>query len=333
MNVFLSMAFAVLAWSVYPLITALALEDGIDPFALMFVVQVFATLGAVVFASAILKREGLFDAWLEIQTALPGRAWMTMVVAGAASALSHVFFIMALGMADKGAVSLIFETWPIMAIVATPFMVAKAWRKPDGGDYGLAMAGFAGIALMIAFDSDLGLADRLTGGDGKSFELTTLLGYILTLLAAYLTMVLNLTRADYALHFEPLRNRAASVFVAEAGVRGTASLLLLIVSLIAGTSFGGIGSGLAASAAIGVFIFALGGGMYTYALLNARSPNISLAFYMVPVLAVVWLTLAGESDLNLPMVLGGAAVVAVNIAIFFKNRNQADLALEAADTP
>jgi drug/metabolite transporter (DMT)-like permease len=71
---------------------------------------------------------------------------------------------------------------------------------------------------------------------------------------------------------------------------------------------------------IGFVVFVLGGAFYTYALLLSTSPTIHVLNYFVPVLAVIWLWIAGETTVNGGLVVGGVIVTLCNIYLVYAGR-------------
>jgi drug/metabolite transporter (DMT)-like permease len=70
---------------------------------------------------------------------------------------------------------------------------------------------------------------------------------------------------------------------------------------------------------IGIGIFAVGGGAFTYALLIAKNANISLFFYLVPISAVAWLVIFGESLLTVTMIVGGLITIGACVYLMYDN--------------
>jgi drug/metabolite transporter (DMT)-like permease len=71
---------------------------------------------------------------------------------------------------------------------------------------------------------------------------------------------------------------------------------------------------------VGFVVFVLGGTLYTYSLLLSQSPTIHVLNYFVPVLAVIWLWIAGEASINSGLFIGGAIVTVSHIYLVYAGR-------------
>ncbi len=313
MSVGLALAFNILMWSLYPLASIYTLDD-LNPFALMLAVQFIAYLGAMVFSFILLKRKNQLNEFVQLQRTISKDKLMIAFIAGACSGFSHAFFVLALTMANKGGVSILFESWPIIALILAPHMIDKDWNKSSWKDYSIAFIALIGVAVIILSDKDINWLQ------GEDWDIYALMAYMITLLASYMTALLAILRTNYAQVYEPLENDFAAVMLSEAIVRFFASICLAVVGIAFGMNLQVSMDQLPMLLLIGIGIFALGGSAYTYALLKAKNPNIVIFDYLIPIIAVVWLIMFGLTELTAWLAIG--SIITIGACAYLTYENQ-----------
>ncbi len=322
MKVFISMSVAVLFYSLYPIFATMQ-EKEPDPYITTLVIQSVAFLSAGFFVLLYLTRKKKLQACIELHKQLDPNVWLNILIAGACSAFLNLFFILALAMANKGGVSVIVEGWPILAVFMTPFMVNKVWDPIDKKDIFFGLIALIGVGLIVFSDKSLYPTDEEGAQTLFGLDSTTFLGYVFALLASYLTAVHSLTKANYSLALKDIKNSTTEVLLGEMLSRGLGTFIMIIVVFALGKQGNWSEEAITTGFLIGFFVILLAGASYTYAIMKARSPNVHIFYYMIPVLAVLWLYLAGLTEISTLLVFGGLLVVFSNIIIFFKNRKRA----------
>ena len=316
MKVAFYISITVFVWSLYPLLSVWALE-GTNAFTLLLVIQFAAFHGAAIFAATSLFARNQMSEYIAVQkeVILNGNGGLAIFIAGACSAFSHIFFILALSMANKNGVSLIFDIWPIIALFLAPHMIDKEWNKTSKRDYMIGVTALFGVGLVVLSDEKINWF--------KEGEWTTeaMLGYGMVLVATYLNAILNLIRTEYSQKLKKagLENPFAAVMVSEAIVRFVSVFFILICIFGMGLELAPPAENLWIMILIGVGIFAVGGGSFTYALLESKNANISLFFYLVPVFAVVWLVAFDMSPITPLMIFGGLITLAACAYLMYDN--------------
>ncbi|MCB9965329.1 MAG: hypothetical protein H6855_04520 [Rhodospirillales bacterium] len=316
MIVALPLALTIFVWSLYPLLSVWVLEE-VNSFTMMLLVQFFAFHGALFFALVSLIKNKQLKSYLQLQVKLGNDGWILVLVAGACSAATHIFFIFALQMANKNGISLVYDVWPLFALFFAPHMIDKQWNKTNPKDYLIGLVALGGVAMIVLSDENINWFHNET----LSFE--TIMAYGMVLLASYLAAVLNLTRTQYSRKLEQagLENSFAAVFISEMFARFVAVGFILLCIF-------GVGLEINTPTAqdvgilfiIGAGIFTIGGAAFTFALLKAKNANISLFFYMVPVFAVCWLVAFGESILTPTMLTGGVITLSACAYLMYRNK-------------
>ena len=303
MKVAIFVSLSVLMWSLYPLLSVWALNS-MNPFSMMLIVQFIAFHGALLLAIFALAKKRHVRKYFKLQQEMGSDGWMTIVIAGACSAFSHIFFVIALGMANKSGISLVFEIWPLLAVFFTPYMIDKEWKKTRRQDYLIGTIALVGVALIAFSDENIGWFQ-------EEWKLESILAYGMVILASYMTAILSLMRTQYAnkLQQRGLNNSFASVVISETLTRFIAVVFILIAIFGMGEELQAPTDNFGLLFIIGFGIFVIGGSSFSYAILKSKSPNIHLFYYLVPVFAVVWLVIAQESQVTFLMVTGGVITI------------------------
>lgn len=313
------MCLSVIIWSLYPLAATIGLKT-MGSFEMILVVYYFSGAGAILLAFFYLWQSKLLKQSIEIQKTLHKTAYIPIIVSGVSGVLCHSFFIIALTLAHKGGVSLLYESWPIIAVVATPFLMKKRWKEVSFKEFLVSIIALVGVAIIILSDEGIGLTMAKTHSLSDSVDYTALGGYILAFAGAYMCAILVVTKGTYSENFKTLKDDFAASIISEVFSRLISMVLMLIafVFLHQKLDFGSIHW--ASTFFIGFVVFVVGGALYTISLLKADRPTIQIIYYFVPVLAVVWLWLAGESSVNAGLFIGGAIILISNLYLDFASR-------------
>lgn len=323
MKVALSVATAILMWSLYPLLTSFALEE-ISAVSLVLATQAISAVIAIILTGYLLLRHRKLRQFVKIHRSLDGAVWLNILASGASSAFNHVLFAFAMGLAYQGGVALIYDSWPIMAVFMTPFLLQRQWDDLSARDYLLGLVAIVGIGFIVFSDQNMDVRALFSPREDGSFDYMSLLGYVLAALGGYMCALVVLTKPAVSLAFEDLRHRGLTVLISEVWSRsiGTALLLLAAWGMNETIAYTGTGLGFAFALAFGVLI--LGGGLQTYVLLKARNPNVSLFYYLIPLLGVFWLVVTGQITVNLAFLAGAVLVIGASVVLFWQNKRSRD---------
>ena len=306
------MSIAVLIWSLYPLGVTIGLKS-MTTLEMILIIYFFAGLGASILAPLYLWKKGLLNKAFEIQKTLDVKAYTLILVSGVVGVLCHAFFIIALTLANKGGVSLLYESWPVLAIIATPFLMKKKWKEVSFKEFMVSIVALVGVAIIILTDHKVGAS-----GDGPrmitgNIDYNALGGYILAFAGAYMLALTVITKAAFSEYFKNLKDDFGATLISEMVSRTICVVVILALFMTFNITFEDSNINWGASFFIGFIVFVLGGIFYTYSLLRSDSPLIHTLNYFVPVLAIIWLWIAGETTVNSGLFVGGAIVTACNI--------------------
>lgn len=319
MPVLLSMATAVLIWSLYPLAATIGLEQ-MSSLQMIVIVYFFSGIGALLMGGFYLFQNGSLKQALVIQRNLKPRAYGPIIVSGIAGSLCHTFFIIALTLADKGGVSLLYESWPIIALIATPLLMKKGWKEVSFKDFAVSLIAMCGVAIVIFSDQDIDLTLHSSNILSEKPDYSSLGGYILAFVGAYMCAVLVVTKGVFSENFNSLNDDFGSTLISEIFSRSISMILMLGIFFMFDEPMGFSTIHWPSTFFIGFMVFVVGGALYTYALLQSDTPTIHVMYYFVPVGAVVWLWCAGEATVNIGLFIGGAVIVGSNIYLYFSGR-------------
>jgi len=283
---------------------------------MILIVYFFSGFGAILMGGFYLYKTKKFKQALTIQREMDLSGYGIAFISGLSGILCHSFFIISLTLAHKGGVSLLYESWPVIAVIATPFLMRKQWKEVSLPEFLISVIAMVGVAIIILSDNDL----KTDPNTIKKFDMAVLGGYILAFAGGYMCAILVVTKARYSEYFNTLNDDIAATMVSEIVSRSISLVLMLVafVSLNQELNFAEIHWW--ASFYIGFVVFVVGGALYTYGLLKATSPTIHIIYYFVPILAVIWLYLAGETTLNWGVAVGGIVILLCNIYLLMRSR-------------
>lgn len=318
MKVLIAVICGTFLWSIYPLIASFALES-MTALSFVLAMQVTAAFVSTIAAIAILIRQKKVATYRTALREMDGGAWLNILVSGASSAFNHVLFVIAMGLAHQGGVALIYDSWPIMAAFMAPFLLQRQWEDLTFRDFFLGIMACIGLGFIVFSDDNINLRSFF-GDHGASFDYMSLLGYVLAALGGYMVALNLLTKTAITLQFSALRNSTLEIMISEAWARSIGAVLLYLTIWGMGEtlSFTPEGLKLAVFGAVGILI--AGGGFQTYSMMKARNPNVSIFYYLVPVLAVVWLVVAGQTSVTALFFIGGALVLLSNVLLLWEGQ-------------
>lgn len=311
MPVIISMSLAVLLWSLYPLVAALGMQE-MNNWAIVLFILVFATFGSFLVSFATLLSTKKIGHFIEIQKQMPLNGYIVMLISGVSGFLIHVFFIWALDMAHKGAVSLIVEAWPVIAIIITPFFMKKKWKVLSLKEFLVSLLALFGVAIIVLSDDSISL-NFMERDFAKEFDYKALIGYIMAFAGAYLAAFMIVLQATLSEYYQGIKNDFAATIVNQTLSRGISLICAVIAYYIVGEELDIANINWIPVFFIGFFIMSLGTTLHIYTLLKSERVTIHILYYFVPVFAVIWLWLAGETDIHSGLIIGGSIITLSNI--------------------
>ena len=302
-----SAAFAILLWSLFPVVATGV--QGVSPFMVAISAQ---SLALVSYAIYLAVRGGGFRGIYRAAIERP----KLILLSGLCNAVEYAAFFAALQWADPLATTVLFEVWVIFLVLSNTVLERTSLT---GKEIFLIVIAFLGAALAVTDPSALQSSLR-------SFEGLALLG----LLAAFCA---GLKASLNARISEDLAGWSA----------GTAALLphfltgqvaLGIYILLAAASFalhGGpphaafqipdvLTSDMTRIAFVGILIMGVGNPVFIHALRQRPSEAHAAIFYLTPVLAGLWLIVSGKASLGVHTIIGGVLVLGSAVTLSLLRR-------------
>ncbi len=323
MPAYVSMFIAIILWSLYPLVTSKALETMVS-WDLIIAVMAAAYIGALLIAIPYLKHKKILGKAINIQRNLPSKAYVMLALSGISGVLCNSFFFWALDLAHKGGVSLLYEAWPVIAVIASPMLMRKAFKEVNFKEFLIAIIALVGVAIIILSDKEINF-NVLSNNLSQSPDYSVIGGYILAFAGAYMVAINAVSQAAYSEFFSDLKDDFGATLINQVMGRGVSMIFAFILYLIFTDSSSSFVVDWPPVIFIGFGILILGTSFYTFGLLKSDKPTIHILYYFVPLLAVIWLWMAGETTISLGLVVGGAIILGSNVYLAYANRNKAPL--------
>lgn len=320
MHVFISMALAVLIWGSYPLGAVISLKT-MSSLELIFMATFFSSLGVLILGMGyLLKRKRLND-FINYHKKLDKAAYGLILASGVTNFLCHGLFFIALTMSHKGGISLLYESWPIFAVIATPFLIKKEWRDVGFKEFLVSLIALFGVAVVILSNQNIDLGLKQSNNLSEPRNYMSLLGYALALVGAYLCAMCVVLKGVVAQHFRPLNDDIGATVISEFYSRMISFILVIITMIFLQTGIDLEAVNWQSSFYVGFVVMVLGGVFYTYGLIKTDRPTIHILYYFVPILAVIFLWMAGETPISTGLFSGGLIIVLCNIYLYFAGRD------------
>lgn len=326
MPVFVSMSFAILLWSLYPLAAA----DGLsimNSWHFIVLTLGISFIGSLTLAIFYLKSKGLLLKAISLQKKITRKYFSIIFLNAVSGVLCHTLFFWALTLSNKAGVSLIYESWPIIALIATPFLMKKTWQSVSFKEFFASIIALLGVTFIIFSDSSVNLftsnTDLMT-----SFDYKVIGGYILAFAGGYMCAINVATQATMSEYFQELGDDFAATLVMQIWGRSTSFLLAIILMFAFIEPNVDFVFSWIPSLYVGFGVMVLGTSLYAFTILKAKSPTIHVLYYFVPLLAVFWLWLLGETQINLGLIIGGTIIILSNIYLYFATLSNSKLEKE-----
>jgi len=315
MPIMFSMSVAVLLWSLYPLAAAFGMEDMSNWDIILFIL-LFSTLGSLIISIVSLIITKKTKDFIHIQKNMPLNGYITMLISGISGFTIHVFFIWALDTANKGGVALLLEAWPAIAIIITPYLMKKKWKPLTLKEFGVSMIALLGVAVIVFSDKDVSLNffDQSLDSD---FDYKVLIGYIMAFAGAYLAAFMIVLQAALSEYYQGLKNDFTACILNQTLSRGISFICALATYFIIGEQFNIENISWIPLLVIGFGIMSLGTTLHIYTLLKSNRVTVHILYYFVPVFAVIWLWLAGQTNINAGLIVGGTIITLSNIYLAY----------------
>lgn len=302
------MLISVAAYASYP-VAAVLVRGQINP--LLFVGLAHVT--AFIASAVILLVWGRIDRRAYLLAVLDGfrdkRAIASITFGGATNAVSHITLFAAVYYAPAAVATLLYETWPIIAMYLFYIWMREHYRPFLGSDYVFSCVAFLGLIVVVFSGGGISSLEDLQAG-GVS------LGIALALISS-LTMAISSGAGIWTTRFYEQKSAAlpASFMVQLATKLISGGGPLLAALLLSDTSTT-TPQGILIAMAAGLFIVTIGASFYLVANTIARSTSINILYYLTPVLSLVLLAVLGLDQVGPAVALGAILIISSNLLIY-----------------
>lgn len=331
MNAFFIMMLSALAFSFFPLFNSYGLAVT-SPILFALLNQV-ATLVVVICVFLVLIKspakalemvKGFFSLSLENK--------LIAFFSGFAVYLGGVFFLFSLTLMSKAGATVIMEMRPLIALFIAPIlMIEKKWDSLRPIDGLLILLSLGGLLMLTASERAMTFAQFLSDPfmmfrDQSPYAY---IGIVIAFLSAFCFAFSGVSRAHFAnrlphdfrvKYFNKTESITESVYAyMMAYILGFPLSILLLIFLEPNAQMevmSLIPALLNGFALVGTSVF------FSYAILKAKNANVSLVLYFAPLLAALWLYMAGFSDITEMLVLGGGLIIISNLILITTSKKK-----------
>lgn len=288
-------------WAAVPVFFSVGADTDVDPLWCAALVNGAGVVLAVgCFAAQVRSRvrARAIAAALRESVSAPCRL-LVLLLDGAAIAASNIAFVTALRFDVDATVTVVVESWPLLAaFLLTGFVTRFPRMTTRQGACGLVAV--VGIAVMLA-------------GRGQQIGQNVPVAPLLAAVVAALTQALGVAAHQRLVQGLPSDLGAAPTFLVQA-VRMAIAALVSVVVAIATTR------ALVLSPDVWLPVFAAAAAIVASTLLHvmslraAESAAVALLWFLTPVISIGLLVLAGTATATVGMAIGAALVVGANVA-------------------
>lgn len=308
-------------WSLYPALIAIS-GGKIGAPLFVIIIHLSCGLSAGLFACLIIKQK--LSVWHNLKyytKNLEFDAWLYLLLIGLATTLYNFCFFYAMQMTSKVGAAIIIELWPLFAMFLAPLFISKTWNKLGFKDYMIGIVGIIGV-VVVSYGASGAQSFQSLFGDGGTESVTgillALIGGLFVAISIILSSEVGNRISKYILQEDKPTIKCAAISEVVRRLVALPPSLLLLWAFKDDLSWSM--NGIYVSFVTGIMVFTIGSLLMRVALLNAKSSNINMLYYISPVLAVLWLYLLGMGELSPSIIFGGFLVIVANILIISFNR-------------
>lgn len=306
------MLFSVLVWSLFPLVSSLGINDlGIfDYIVWIFIINFIASWSMLRLIPSV--RHVKLPKW----RALGRKTWVEIMIGCLTMNLSLACLLTAFSYMSKAGATIIYEVWPIVAMYLTPLLISnKGWDKISARDLFFSVLAFAGIGFIIHPEIEAQGGFFLQQEEGTWNTIVLCLPF----LGGVLMSVSSVMKARISHNLEVPGNPLASVLF----VKMTFSLVIALLTVPFVLFWPDQTSTFTMQSVLvllfaGIAIYTLGDIAYTLAVLGSSKSNIVVLWFLVPIFSVIWLWIAGHSEVTPWIILGSLMIISSNLLMTVK---------------
>ncbi len=310
---------SVILFSLYPLLASIGLQHT-NPIFFLLAAHGCCAAFALSYGKLLHGKAYITAKKLPALFSFDTRTWGTVVATGLSSAINHTCFLFALLQTSKIGATMIYETWPIIALWLAPALIPKGWNNVRIADYVFGLLAVLGGIFVIA----AGNRDALLALDIhilQHIDPVKLQGYALAAIGSIgvaISTVLR-RRVTKALRQQHNDDLLLATYLST-GITRLAALPVFVLMMVALQDHTAMQSGMdingfLLAAATGIAVHLLGSVSYVISLLKNPDPVIPVPDFLAPILSVLWLVLLGYDGLTDFAVIGGLCIISANLLV------------------
>ena len=305
---FFLMLFSVIAWSLYPLAGAWGTND-INVAEFIIWASLISAGFSYMILKAVLYRNKDKNISLPKFFDLPRMIKIQTIIGSIIGMLALVTLLYAFKYMSRAGATVIYEIWPIITMFIAPLLIQKSWESISIKDYFLSLLALIGVGL-ISYPE---LQSEFFKESHPVWKYALLL---LPLFGGVCMAVFSTIKVRVSHLIEIKEAPLCSFLLVQiyfALFTAIAALPLLFFWPDQESSY--TLQNISCLFFVGIVTYALGNLAYAIALLRTEKSNIVVLWYMVPVLSVFFLWIAGETNITPYIILGSCFIISANLAI------------------
>lgn len=319
MSALMLMFLSVIMFSIYPVLAVRGVTTT-DPLIFLLIAHMAAAAFALIYGKNIFNKKYGHLKKPPRLFALSPQIWRTVALTGISSAVNHICFIFALMLTSKIGATMIYETWPIIALWLAPLLMPKGENNARLADYVFGLLAVLGGAFVVASINPDSQA-LLTGDFWQNLDTQKTFGYALAVLGSIGVAVSTVLRRRVTGYLRSIHDdNLLLASCLSTGITRFAALPVFILGFLLlqrpETAVTGITmEGISLALATGIGVHVLGSVFYVLSMLRNPDPLIPVPDFLAPILSVSLLAIFGFDHLTDLAVIGGLCIISANLLV------------------
>jgi drug/metabolite transporter (DMT)-like permease len=300
-------------WSAVPLLFAVGAQSGVDPFIYVGLLNgIGAVLSFVIFIwyCSVRRQWGAAGALRSYLRTRSG--WVALILDGGSIAVSNAAFVFALRYNNDAAVTLIVESWPLLAAFFLTGVISR-FQRLTRRQVLWSLVALVGFYFLVV---------ARTGPFLGGFEAVPIAAAVVSGLAQAVAVAAH----QRALQDLPDGFGITTNFLLQSIRMTAASVVGVLVGLFTAATYSLDGSVWLPAVGVGAAIMA-SAVLYALSLQASQSAAVTLMWFLTPVVSIALLASVGMADLNSNVMVGATLVIAANI--FLQERLESSINVTA----
>ena len=299
---------SVATYSFFPLIGASVVTHA-EPVLFIGLAHAFAFLTLTWVSVIVLRRGEIADPWRLREHVFAPRYLTQAALSGFANAAGHACIFASFLYINSAASTILYEIWPIGAIVAIRHLLPDRYRRITLREWVLAGLALSGAGLLVQAELVHGLS---AGGHHTQLIVH---GLVLALASAVLMAVSSSLDVRLCHRLGDAVDPLLRPVISQNVVKAFSSTGAILVGVLVFHARAPTAHVVGLAAVVGVAIIALGVVTYHAGNILAQSASVNSLWYLTPVLSLVWLYAFHGVMISPEIALAAMVIVGANIVL------------------